>query len=85
MSFYSYSFSLESSSEVAGVIDSVKGLGIDIPLFHIVSFIHNTVLVQSLKTQLLKSFPNTTVELIKHNDKTLSYLNLYIDNVKKFL
>ncbi len=71
------SYKLYSSSEVNLRIEEVKKLNSKNIVIHIVSFIHNTVLVQNLKTNLSKIFPDVTVSLLKHEDKTHTVLNVY--------
>lgn len=71
------SFELESSSEVDMVISQIKRVGQKNMLIQIVSFIHNTVLVQNLKKEITKLFPNAKIELLKHDDKTKSKINIF--------
>jgi diguanylate cyclase (GGDEF)-like protein len=71
------SYKLYSSSEVGLKIEEVKNLNNKNIVIHIVSYIHNTVLVQNLKTNLSKIFPEVSVSLLKHDDKTHTVLNIY--------
>ncbi|SFV56727.1 diguanylate cyclase/phosphodiesterase (GGDEF & EAL domains) with PAS/PAC sensor(s) [hydrothermal vent metagenome] len=71
------SYKLYSSSEVDLKIEEVKNLNSKNIVIHIISFIHNTVLVQNLKKNLSKIFPDVTVSLLKHEDKTHTVLNVY--------
>lgn len=70
-------FNLSSSSDIAGVISQVDELDKKKILIHIVSFIHNTVLVQNLKTELSKLIPDAKIALLKHDDKTTTSLVVY--------
>lgn len=71
------SFSLGSSSEVTSLINKIAELDKRQMLIHIVSFMHNTVLVQTLKSELVKIFPHATISLLKHISKTQSSVVLY--------
>ncbi|MBE0515008.1 bifunctional diguanylate cyclase/phosphodiesterase [Sulfurimonas sp.] len=71
------SFKLESSREIQSIIGNIENLKKENILIHIISFIHNTVLVQSLKNELVKIFPNAKIVLLKHEDKTNTQLILY--------
>ena len=71
------SYKLYSSSEVDLKIEEVKNLNNKNIVIHIVSYIHNTVLVQNLKTNLSKISPEVSVSLLKHYDKTHTVLNIY--------
>lgn len=73
-------FEISSSSEVNALIDNIEKIVVDKSLIHIVSFIHNTVLVQNLKSDLSKKFPNTQVVLLNHSDKTKTSVVIY--NIK---
>ncbi|QOY50903.1 EAL domain-containing protein [Candidatus Sulfurimonas baltica] len=70
-------FTLTSSIDVPSVLENVQKLKKDNVLIHIVSFIHNTVLVQSLKNELTKVFPSAKVVLLKHSDKITTCLTVY--------
>ncbi|DAB29962.1 MAG TPA: diguanylate cyclase [Sulfurimonas sp. UBA12504] len=72
------SFSLTSLSEVSGVVSQLADLHDEKVLIHISSFIHNSVLVQTLKTQLLTSLPKAKIVLLRHDDKTTTSLELFI-------
>lgn len=71
------SFSLSSSSEVLELIQRIRKLEKRQMLIHIVSFMHNTVLVHSLKLELLKIFPHAKISLLKHQYKTKTSVVLY--------
>ena len=71
------SFALESSSEVDAVMTQIKRVGQENMLVQIVSFIHNTVLVQNLKKEIEKLFPNAKIALLKHDDKSITQVNVF--------
>ncbi|MDF1879332.1 GGDEF domain-containing protein [Sulfurimonas sp. SAG-AH-194-C20] len=78
------SYRLYSSSEVDFKIEEVKKLNSKNLVIHIVSFIHNTVLVQNLKKNLSKIFPQIDIALLKHEEKNYTILNVYtIENIKE--
>ncbi len=70
-------YTLTSSIDIDKVVDSVIYLENEKLLIHIVSFIHNRVLVQNLKSKLKKKFPNATLVLLKHDDKATTSLVVY--------
>lgn len=70
-------FELESSGEVDAVLSQVKRVGQKNMLIQIISFMHNTVLVQNLKKEILKAFPNVKIGLLKHDDKTKTKINIF--------
>lgn len=72
------SFSLTSSSEVLDIVEQVKQFQSQEILIHISSYLHNTVLVQSLKTQLTKTLPKARIVLLRHEDKEITSLELFM-------
>lgn len=70
-------FKLESSSEIQKIIANIENLKKENILVHIVSFMHNTVLVQNLKNELNKLFPDAKIVLLKHDEKTNTRLIIY--------
>ncbi|WP_457745843.1 EAL domain-containing protein [Sulfurimonas sp.] len=62
-------FTLQSFSEVPNVIEKIKTLKKYKILIHIVSYMHNTVLVQTLRKELEKTIPEAHIVLLKHADK----------------
>ena len=70
-------FSLSSSSEVTYIVQEVKRVKKEHIIVHISSFIHNTVLVQTLKKELLKEFPNIEMSCLKHADKNSTTLTIF--------
>jgi len=71
-------FIITSSSEVGGVVEQISELDDSRILIHIVSYIHNTVLVQSLKKDIRKTLPHAKISLLKHQDKSKTSLTVYI-------
>ena len=65
-------FTLTSSSQVADVVEELQTHNKHRLLIHIVSYIHNTVLVQTLKKELVKALPDARIVLLKHEDKPRS-------------
>lgn len=70
-------FTLESSAEVPKTISVVKTLQFQPSLFHIKSYIHNTVLVQNLKTELQRQFPESKIVLLKTDSKNETVLGVF--------
>jgi diguanylate cyclase (GGDEF)-like protein len=73
-------FTLTSSRDVQEILANVKNIDKENILIHIVSFIHNTVLVQTLKNDLSSIFPQAKIVLLKHSDKTKTELTIYSTN-----
>jgi len=71
------SFSISSSSDVPELVRNVQEYKSKQILIHIVSFIHNTVLVQNLKNELQKLFPHAMISMLKHQDKSETSLVIY--------
>lgn len=74
------SFTLTSSREIQEILTSVQNIDRENILIHILSFIHNTVLVQTLKNELSGIFPQAKIVLLKHSDKTKTELTIYSTN-----
>ncbi|MDD3476046.1 MAG: bifunctional diguanylate cyclase/phosphodiesterase [Sulfurimonas sp.] len=70
-------FVLTSSRDIDGVLEHVRGLKKDNLLIQVASFMHNTVLVQTLKSELHKMFTDAKVVLLKHDDKLRTDLTFY--------
>ena len=68
---------LESSSEVENTVREITKLEYKHMLVYIYSIIHNTVLVQNLKQELLKKLSDTEVVLLKHDDRTKTRVVVY--------
>jgi diguanylate cyclase (GGDEF)-like protein len=62
-------FTLSSSAEVPSIMNEIELLVENKVLIHVVSYIHNTVLVQSLVLEINKVVPDAKVVLLKHDDK----------------
>ena len=62
-------FTLSSSAEVPSIMNEIELLVENKVLIHVVSYIHNTVLVQSLVREINKVVPDAKVVLLKHEDK----------------
>jgi len=73
-------FAISSSGDIAEIIENVNNLQIDNALIHIVSFIHNTVLVQNLKKELINILPDAKIVLLKHTNKSITSLTIF--NIK---
>ena len=73
-------FVLCSSSEVPHTIDIINTLDKRQVLIHIVSFLHNTVLVQNLKKELLKILPSAEIICLKHDDRDKSLVTVFTLN-----
>ena len=72
-----HSFTLQSSSEVATTVEKVNVHAKERSLIHLSSFIHNTVLVQTLKRELEKTLPLVKIVLLKHEDKNSTLVTLF--------
>jgi len=72
-----YTFTLVSSTEVDKTVREILSYLDTNIVVHISSFMHNTVLVQNLKTQLQKHIPDADIVYLKSEDKTNTYVTLY--------
>jgi len=72
-----HNFHLESSVEVEDIVKKILLLKKNKVLVHIVSYIHNTVLVQTLLKELKKRLPQSKVVLLKHNNKVMTTVTLF--------
>ena len=70
-------FTLSSSADVPAVMNEIELLLENKTLIHIVSYIHNTVLVQSLIREINKVAPDAKVVLLKHDDKQTTSVVLF--------
>ncbi len=70
-------FTLQSSSEVPDVMRDVRDGEYKKLLIHIVSYMHNTVMVQTLYKELLHSYPEAKIVFLKHDDKISTRVNLF--------
>ncbi len=77
-------YDLVSSSDVSDVVDRIKEVQKSKILIHIAAFIHNTVLVQNLKSELSKTIPQAHIVMLNHENKNLTTVTVYtIDKVIK--
>jgi len=70
-------FQLESSVEVENTVKKIISLTKHKVLIHIVSYIHNTVLVQTLFKELQKNIPEAEIILLKHDNKFATSVTLF--------
>ena len=70
-------FQLESSVEVEDVVQQINLLKKNKVLIHIVSYIHNTVLVQNLLKELKKMIPEAQIVLLKHDNKIITSVTVF--------
>jgi len=70
-------FQLKSSVEVEDTVQKIISLKKNKILIHIVSYIHNTVLVQTLFKELKKSIPEAEIVLLKHENKLMTSVTLF--------
>ncbi|WP_457743758.1 EAL domain-containing protein [Sulfurimonas sp.] len=75
-------FVLKSSIEVPSIIRDIKKLEHKKLLIHIVSYMHNTVLVQTLYKELVSLYPEASVVLLKHHDKIETSVNVFSIDIK---
>jgi diguanylate cyclase (GGDEF)-like protein len=64
-----YNFTLDSFTEVTSVVEDIVSLQKNKVLVHILSYIHNTVLVQTLIKELHKNIEDIKIVLLTHGDK----------------
>ena len=72
------SFTLTSFSEVDKNVEEILKISGTNILIHIVAYMHNTVLIQNLKSELEKKIPHAKIVLIQNNDKTKTTLTTYV-------
>ena len=70
-------FTLKSSAEVPAIIQEIEKYEYNKLLIHILSYIHNTVLVQTLYKDLLHKYPDAKVVFLKHENKEETIIHLY--------
>ncbi|MEA1892371.1 MAG: GGDEF domain-containing phosphodiesterase [Campylobacterota bacterium] len=75
-------FVLTSSSEVGSTVREIVQLRNKNLLIHLLSYMHNTVLVQNLKSQLEKNLPTVKLVMLKYLDKSQTTLVVYSVNKK---
>lgn len=70
-------FILTSSRDIDGILEHLRHFEKEHLLVHISSFMHNTVLVQTLKNELHKIFLDAKIVLLKHDDRVNTMVTLY--------
>ena len=75
-------FILQSSSEVPDVMRDIRDGEYKKILIHIVSYMHNTVMVQTLYKELLHSYPEAKIVFLKHDNKISTSVNLFSIDVE---
>jgi len=70
-------FVLKSSVDVSSVVLEIQKEHYEKLLIHIVSYIHNTVLVQTLYKNLTHIYPEAKIVFLKHDDKSTTSVNLF--------
>jgi len=70
-------FELSSSVEVEDSVNKIVALKKNKILIHIVSYMHNTVLVQNLLKELKKRIPEAEIVLLKHKEKSITAVTLF--------
>lgn len=78
----SYHYELNSSTEVDSVCSKLNGIESKYVLIHIISKIHNTVLVHQLEKELKKLFPHAEI-IFPKTSLNLTKLNIYTINTDK--
>jgi len=71
------SYNLASSGDVTDVIEKIQSVQKSKTLIHIAAFIHNTVLVQNLKSELSKVIPHAHVVMLHHENKNHTTVTVY--------
>ena len=74
-------FTLKSSADVPKVVREITELHKNQMLIHIVSYMHNTVLVQTLKKELHRHLPDAEIVLLKHEEKLKTSVVVFDINV----
>jgi c-di-GMP phosphodiesterase len=72
-----YDYEIISASEVPSIVKKIQEVNKLKTLIHISSYIHNTVLVQNLKKELLKILPNAKIVLLKNLKKKVTFVTVY--------
>jgi diguanylate cyclase (GGDEF)-like protein len=75
-------YTLTSSTEVSKTVRSILELYNSNILIHVLSYMHNTVLVQNLKLELEKKLPDAKVVMLKHEQKSYTSVVVYEINKK---
>jgi len=75
-----HNFTIMSVNDIPNIIDDIRVLKNSNIVIHILSLLHNTSLIQSLKSELSKVVPNAKVLLLRHNEKSTINLTVYTLN-----
>jgi diguanylate cyclase (GGDEF)-like protein len=70
-------FTLKSSVEVPTIVRDIQKNKYNKLLIHIVAYMHNTVLVQTLYKELSRLYPDAKIVFLKHDDKIITSVNLF--------
>ena len=70
-------FTLKSSAEVPATLREIQKYKYDRLLIHILSYMHNTVLVQTLYKDLLRLYPDAKIVFLRHEDKEETAIHLF--------
>ncbi len=70
-------FTLKASAEIPQIIEKIQEFEYDKLLIHIVSYMHNTVLVQTLYKNLATLYPQAKIVLLKHDNKVETTINIF--------
>ena len=73
-------YDLVSLSDVPDVVKRIKEVQGSEILIHISAFIHNTVLVQNLKSELTKSISHARIVMFNHENKNKTFVVVYTIN-----
>lgn len=71
------SFNLKSSGEINKVLNEIDLIQTGKMLIHIVSYLHNTVLVQNLHKELTKKYDDAKIVLLQHQDKNNTVVTVF--------
>lgn len=75
-----YNYKILNASDVLEIVKQIGSVCKTKTLIHISSYLHNTVLVQNLKKELLKTLPDAKLVLLKHEDKSSTSINVFTLN-----
>jgi len=72
-----HNFQLKSSTQIDKTVEKIEEIQQNKLLIHIVSYMHNTVLVQNLYRKLKKAVPKAQIVLLKHENKTVTSVTVF--------
>lgn len=75
--FKTYFYTISSSSDIPKLMLDIAHPEDEVKLLHINAYIHNTVLVQNLKHDLLNKFPKLKIVELHHENKNEVHLTLF--------